>query len=416
MTKKDIYGIGETPPLGVIPERMFASVIRRERFGAPMDAFQMEEVPVPELGHRQVMVYVMAAGINFNNVWAALGKPVDVISARQKRGESEDFHIGGSEASGIVWAVGPGVTDVAVGQHVVISGCRWDEHARDIRMGRDPMASESQSVYGYEDNFGSFAQFTCVEDYQIHRKPENLSWEAAAAYLLTGATAWRQLTHWTPHTVRPGDPVLVWGGAGGLGCMAIQIASILGGRPVAVVSDDDKANFCRRLGAVGTIDRHDFSHWGRLPDIDDGDALGAWMGGARAFGKAFWEALGERVNPRIVFEHSGEATMPTSLYVCDRDGMVVICGGTSGYNADIDLRLLWMRQKRVQGSHFANTQECAQISELVARGLIDPCLSTVAPFEQVGNLHQLMYENEHPPGNMAVLVNATEPGQRDLAV
>jgi crotonyl-CoA carboxylase/reductase len=198
--------------------------------------------------------------------------------------------------------------------------------------------------------------------------------------------------------------------------MAIQIASILGGRPVAVVSDDDKANFCRRLGAVGTIDRHDFSHWGRLPDIDDGDALGAWMGGARAFGKAFWEALGERVNPRIVFEHSGEATMPTSLYVCDRDGMVVICGGTSGYNADIDLRLLWMRQKRVQGSHFANTQECAQISELVARGLIDPCLSTVAPFEQVGNLHQLMYENEHPPGNMAVLVNATEPGQRDLAV
>jgi crotonyl-CoA carboxylase/reductase len=117
-----------------------------------------------------------------------------------------------------------------------------------------------------------------------------------------------------------------------------------------------------------------------------------------------------------VFEHSGEGTIPTSMYVCDGDGMVVICGGTSGYNGDVDLRFLWMRQKRLQGSHFANTQECAAITELIARGLIDPCLSTSAAFEQVGNLHQLMYENEHPPGNMAVRVNALEAGQRDIAL
>jgi crotonyl-CoA carboxylase/reductase len=414
--KKSIYAVGEHPPLGVVPERMHASVIRRERYGAPVHAFQMEELPVPRIGHRQVLVYVMAAGINYNNVWAALGKPVDVISARQKRGAAEEYHIGGSEASGIVWAVGQGVVDVAVGDRVVISSCRWDEHARDIRLGRDPMASESQSVWGYEENFGSFAQFTCVEDYQVHRKPSNLSWEAAAAYMLTGATAYRQLTHWAPHVVRPGDPVLIWGGAGGLGCMAIQIVSAMGGRPVAVVSDDDKAEYCRRLGAVGTINRLDFSHWGRMPDLDDAAAMTEWTAGVRAFGKQFWQVLGERRNPRIVFEHSGESTIPTSMYVCDIDGMVVICGGTSGYMADVDLRFLWMRQKRLQGSHFANTQECAAITELVARGLVDPCLSTTAPFAQVGQLHQMMYDNEHPPGNMAVLVNAIEPGMRDVAL
>jgi len=415
-TKKPIYAIGEHPPLGVVPERMHASVIRRERFGPPVHAFQMETLPVPRIGHRQVLVYVMAAGINYNNVWAALGKPVDVISARQKRGEPEEYHIGGSEASGIVWAVGPGVVDVAVGDRVVLSSCRWDEHARDIRHGRDPMASESQSVWGYEENFGSFAQFTCVEDYQVHRKPANLSWEQAAAYMLTGATAYRQLTHWAPHTVRPGDPVLIWGGAGGLGCMAIQIVAALGGRPVAVVSDEDKADYCRRLGAVGTINRLEFNHWGRMPDLDDAVAMADWTTGVRAFGKKFWQVLGERRNPRIVFEHSGESTIPTSMYVCDTDGMVVICGGTSGYMADVDLRFLWMRQKRLQGSHFANTQQCAAITELVARGLVDPCLSTTAPFEQVGNLHQMMYDNEHPPGNMAVLVNATQPGQKDAAI
>lgn len=411
---KAIYDIGEHPPLGEVPERMHASLIRPERFGPPSSAFQTEETAVPKLGHRQVMVYVMAAGINYNNVWAALGKPVDVIGARQKRGEPEDFHIGGSEASGIVWAVGPGAADVKVGDRVVISSCHWDEHARDIRHGRDPMASESQRVWGYEDNYGSFAQFTVVEDYMCHPKPENLSWEAAAAYMLTGATAYRQLTHFAPHNVQPGDPVLVWGGAGGLGSMAIQIVSAFGGRPVAVVGDASKADFCRRLGAVGVIDRSEFSHWGQLPSIDDGQATAEWSQEVRRFGKTFWEQLGERRNPRIVFEHAGEATIPTSMYVCDTEGMVVICGGTTGYHADVDLRFLWMRQKRLQGSHFANTKECAAITELVARGLVDPCLSLSAPFDQVGNLHQMMYENEHPPGNMAVLVNATETGQTDI--
>ncbi|TFG94613.1 MAG: crotonyl-CoA carboxylase/reductase, partial [Myxococcales bacterium] len=136
---------------------------------------------------------------------------------------------------------------------------------------------------------------------------------------------------------------------------------------------------------------------------------------ARAFSRKFWEVLGERRNPSIVFEHAGEDTIPTSIFVCDNAGMVVICGGTSGYNADLDLRLLWMRQKRLQGSHYANRQQCAAVNRLVAQGRIDPCLSLVFPFAEVGAAHQLMYENRHPPGNMAVLVNAPHPGLREAA-
>ena len=77
-----IYDLGTPPPLGMIPERMHASVIRRERYGEPQVAFQREEVTVPRPGPGEVLVYVMAAGINYNNVWAALGKPLDVIAAR----------------------------------------------------------------------------------------------------------------------------------------------------------------------------------------------------------------------------------------------------------------------------------------------------------------------------------------------
>ena len=105
---KDVYQLGETPPLGQVPKRMLAQLIRPERFGPPTTGFKIEEVDVPtELRPDEVLVWVMAAGINYNNVWASLGEPVDVISMRQKaHGATEDFHIGGSDGAGIVWAVG----------------------------------------------------------------------------------------------------------------------------------------------------------------------------------------------------------------------------------------------------------------------------------------------------------------------
>jgi crotonyl-CoA carboxylase/reductase len=64
---------------GTLPSTMAAWVIREERFGEPTDAFQLEEIEVPEPGAFEVIVRVMAAGVNYNNVWAALGKPVSVM-------------------------------------------------------------------------------------------------------------------------------------------------------------------------------------------------------------------------------------------------------------------------------------------------------------------------------------------------
>ncbi|MFG1796145.1 crotonyl-CoA carboxylase/reductase [Nocardia sp. NPDC049149] len=401
----DHFELDELPPLGELPARMYASVVRPERYGEPEKAFAVELVDVPPVGRGQVLVYMMAAGINYNNVWAALGYPVDVVGMRRKGGEPENFHIGGSEGSGIVWAVGDGVTSVAVGDEVMISSMVWDENTADIRLGVDPTASTSGKAWGYETNYGSFAQFGLVRDFQCHPKPATMSWEDAAAFLLTGPTAYRQLCGWEPHTVNPGDPVLIWGGAGGLGSMAIQIARLRGGIPIAVVSDDDRGKRCVEMGAKGYINRTEFEHWGRLPDATDTAAMAEWMQGARAFGRKFWEVLGERKAPRIVLEHTGQNTIPTSMYLCDAAGMVVICGGTSGYNADVDLRFLWMRQKRLQGSHYANLQQCRQVISMAAAGQLDPCLSWVGDLAGVGTAHQMLYKNTHPFGNMAVRVN-----------
>jgi crotonyl-CoA carboxylase/reductase len=413
VTTRDLYELGETPPLGHVPKRMYAATIRQSRFGEPAQAYEIEAIDTPQPGPRQVLVNVMAAGVNYNGVWTSFAKPIDVIAMRKKRGEKEDYHVGGSEGSGVVWAVGSEVRSLKVGDAVAISPCRWDEHAEDIRMGADPITSSTTSVWGYEDNGGCFAQFSVVEEFMCHKKPPNLTFEQASCIFVSFATAYRQLRGWHPNVVRPGDPVLIWGGAGGLGSAAIQITKLFGGIPIAVVSNEDKARFCKQLGARGTIDRREFDHWGRLPDIGTA-AYDRWLAGARAFGKKFWEVLGEKRSPAIVFEHSGQDTLPTSIFLCDNAGMVVMCGGTSGYNCDVDARLLWMRQKRFQGSHFASVRQCAEVIRLMADGRLDPCLARTFPFTEVGEAHQLMHENRHPAGNMSLLVNAPAPGLREL--
>jgi len=411
---KELYELGEVPDLGVVPPRMLAQVIRPERFGDPRDAFLQEAVPTPEVGPRDVLVYVMAAGVNYNNVWAALGVPIDVIKARQKKGEKENFHIGGSDASGIVWKVGKDVTNVKVGDDVVVHCGMWDPQDPHVVAGKDPMFAPSQIIWGYESNWGSFAQFCKVQDHQCLPKPPHLSWEAAAAYMLVGATAYRMLFGWAPNVVQAGDPVLIWGGAGGLGSMAIQMVRAVGGRAIAVVSGEDKIEYCKKLGAVGVIDRRKFEHWGKLPRWSDEIEYDQWLKGARAFGKAFWEALGEKRSPTVVFEHPGETTLPTSVFVCETGGMVVICAGTTGYNATCDLRYLWMRQKRLQGSHFANDEQSAGCNRMVMEGKVDPCLSRVFPFDGTAECHQLMRENRHPSGNMSILVNTPKPGLKTV--
>ncbi len=389
---------------------MYAYTVRRERFGEPKDSLQIEVVDVPEIGDDEVLVYIMAAGVNYNNVWAALGVPVDVISLRQNAGDEVDFHIGGSDASGIVYKVGRNVDCPRVGDEVVLHCGTWDANCPHAKDGNDPMFSPSFRIWGYDRNWGSFAQFSKVQAHQCLPRPQHLSWEASAAYMLVGATAYRMLHGFPPNTARAGQPVLVWGGAGGLGSLAIQICRSIGAIPVAVVSEESKFDYCLQLGAKGCINRNDFSHWGMLPHWSDKEKYDQWAKGARSFGSAFRDIVGGNSSPAIVIEHPGEMTIPTSLYACAPGGMVVTCAGTSGYNATVDVRYLWTRQKRFQGSHFANDIQAAGINDLVIQGKVDPCLSRTFTFDEIPLAHQLMFENAHPYGNMAVLVGARERG------
>ncbi|MGI8624590.1 MAG: crotonyl-CoA carboxylase/reductase [Solirubrobacteraceae bacterium] len=386
---------------GELPATMAAWVIRAERFGEPTDAFQLEEIEVPRPAAFEVIVRVMAAGVNYNNVWAALGQPVSVM----RYGDHPEFghHIGGSDASGVVWKVGEGVTRWKAGDEVIVH-CNMASY-EDVEVhGLDPLAAPSQKIWGYETTWGSFAQFTKVQAQQLIPKPRSLTWEEAASYGLVYFTAYRMLM--TRCQLQAGARVLIWGAAGGLGVFATQLCALAGARAVGVVPSESKGELVKRLGAVDYINRGEFEGMmrkgGESPDEEK-----ARFKVSRAFSKRVGEILGDQ--PDIVFEHVGKATFPTSVYTVKPFGKVVICAGTTGYNLDFDVRYLWMRQKSILGSHFANAYECNRANMLIEQGLIRPVLWRTMPFDGVGEAHQLMRDNKHL-GKISILVGAQEEG------
>jgi crotonyl-CoA carboxylase/reductase len=386
---------------GELPEKMSAWVIREERQGEPRDAFQLEEIEVPEPGAFEVVVRVMAAGVNYNNVWAALGEPVGVW----RYGDHPEFghHIGGSDASGIVWKVGEGVTRWKPGDEVVIH-CNMASYEDPEVHGLDPMAAPSQMIWGYETTWGSFAQFTKVQAQQLLPKPAHLTWEEAASYGLVYFTAYRMLINMC--NMQAGDKVLVWGAAGGLGVFAVQLCAMTGAECVGVVSNAEKGALVEQLGATGWIDRNEFKGMMRTGK-ETPDEEKARFAESRRFSKAVKEILGDA--PNIVFEHVGAATFPTSVFTVKPFGKVVICAGTTGYNLDFDVRYLWMKQKQIIGSHFANAWECNKANALIESGHIRPVLWKTLGYDGVGEAHQMMRDNKHL-GKIAILVGAEKEG------
>lgn len=395
--------VNVTEDPGTLPKAMAAWVIREDRLGEPIDAMKLEEIEVPEPAAFEVIVKVMAAGVNFNNVWAALGEPVSVFRYHP----DEDHHIGGSDCSGIVWKVGEGVTRWKVGDQVV-THCNQASY-EDVEVhGLDPLAAPSQKIWGYETSWGSFAQFCKVQTQQLIRKPRNLTWEEAASYGLTYFTAYRMLVDRCK--LQAGQRVLIWGAAGGLGVFATQLCAIAGAKSVGVVSSEQKGELVKQLGAAGYLNRGEYDFMRRGGETPEEEK--ARFKESRRFGKDVAELLGGE--PDIVFEHVGKATFPTSVLVVKPFGKVVICGATSGFNVDFDVRYLWMRQKEIIGSHFANAWEATKASELIEQGHVRPVLWKTLGFDRVAEAHQLMRDNKHL-GKIAILVGAESEGQGKTA-
>jgi len=384
---------------GTLPATMDAWVIREERQGEPKDAFALERIEVPEPGPFEVIVRVMAAGVNFNSIWASLGKPVSVFGFGDH--PEHGHHIGGSDGAGIVWKVGAGITRWKPGDEVVLGSILVSYEDVEVH-GLDTLAAPSLLAWGYETTWGSFAQFAKVQAHQLFPRPQNLSWSDAATYGVGYFTAYRMLI--SQCDLQPGQNVLVWGAAGGLGVFAVQLCKLAGANAVGVVSSEEKGELVKELGAVDYINREEFGAMMRTREnLADATADRERFKATRAFAKRVKEILGDA--PDVVFEHVGRATFPTSVFVVKPFGKIVICGATSGFHLDFDARYLWMRQKQIIGSHYANPYECMQANRLMAEGKVKPVVWKTMGFEDVPAAHQLLYENKHQ-GKISILVGA----------
>jgi crotonyl-CoA reductase len=370
-------------------------------------SLRVGHVPVPELAPDEVLVAVMASAVNYNTVWSSIFEPIPTFQFLKHLAKQGGWaarhdlphHVLGSDGAGVVVRIGNGVRHWRVGDRVVISPAVVDEQEPGTHA--DGMLGQEQRAWGFETNFGGLAEYTVVRASQLIPKPAQLTWEEAAVNPLCAGTAYRMLVSGAGARMKQGDVVLVWGAAGGLGGYAVQFVRNGGGIPIGVVSSERSAEAARRLGCEFVIDR---TQIGLGEDLaDDPDQV---LAAGRRLGKVIRGMVGR--DPDIVFEHVGRATFGISLFVVSRGGVVVTCGSSTGFRHEYDNRYLWMKLKRVIGSHGANLREQWDCNRLIESGRVVPTISEVYPLEQVADAVRQVQVNGHI-GKVAVLCLA--PGE-----
>jgi len=129
-----------------------------------------------------------------------------------------------------------------------------------------------------------------------------------------------------------------------------------------------------------------------------------WIAKATKFRRQIWSIVGETRDPDIVVEHPGRDTLPTSLFVCAPGGMVVLCGATTGYMADVDLRFLWLSQKRVQGCHAGTAEDCKKYIAMMRKDDMHPVIAKVFDWDQLVEGHEMLAQNTGTSGKYVVKI------------
>ena len=400
-----------------IPESTRAAHVLRSESGMwegveswdkdPRKSLHVGDLPLPELAPDEVVIAVMASSINFNTVWTSIFEPLPTFGFLDRLGKesiwgkrhAQDFHVVGSDASGVVLQVGSAVRNWKPGDRIT-AHCNYVDD-QDPSAHNDSMLAANQRIWGFETNYGGLADLAIVKANQLMPKPAHLTWEEAAVNALCASTSYRMLVGDHAGRMKQGDNVFIWGATGGIGAYATQLVLNGGGTPIGVVSSPERVKLLNAMGCEAVIDRQaeGYKFWSDEHTQDERE----W----RRLGKKVRELVGE--DPDIVFEHPGRSTMGASVFITKRGGKVVTCAATSGYMIEYDNRHLWMKLKSIISSHFANYQEAWEMNRLISKGAIQPVLSETYTLEQVGEASLKVHHNE-AEGKIGVLCLAPEEG------
>jgi len=324
--------------------------------GGP-EVLRYTDVVEPKINANEVLVRVRACALNHLDLWVRRGLP----------GVSIPFpHIPGSDIAGEVASVGELVTRVKVGQKVLLAPGISCGQCPQCLAGADNRC-RSYTLFGYIVD-GGCAEYVKSPEVNVIPIPGDLSFDEAAAVPLVFLTAWHML--FARANLQPGEDILVLGAGSGIGSAAIQIARMAGARVIATAGSEEKLSKAKALGADEVINHT------KQNIVDE------------------VKKLTDRRGVDVVFEHVGTATWDASMASVATNGRLVTCGATTGYDAKINLRLLFSRHLSILGSYMGSKAELYAVLKLIGQRKLRAVIDRTMPLAQCAKAHELLEKRE----------------------
>ena len=306
----------------------------------------VEIAPPPAPGPGEVTVNIRAVALNHIDVWGWRG----MAFAKRKMPLTI-----GAEASGVVDAIGPGVS-LLPGQLVSIYGAQTCGLCRPCREGRDNLCEHVSGVHGF--HLDGFAQ----EKVNLRARllvpaPPGVDEIGAAVAPVTFGTVEHML--FDNAKLEPGETILVHAGGSGIGSAAIQLAKKIGCTVITTVGSDNKIEKAKALGADHVINYREDRFEGVV------------------------RKLTKKKGVDVVFEHVGADTWAGSMLSLRRGGRLVTCGSTSGVSTSMNLMMLFQQQLKLLGSFGCRMENMADAMQKMARGLVHPVIDTEVGFDDI---------------------------------
>jgi zinc-binding alcohol dehydrogenase/oxidoreductase len=310
----------------------------------------LEDVPDPQPGPGEAVVRLKAAAMNHRDVWIRTGRYAGIKLPI----------ILGSDGAGTVHAVGSGIDSSLVGRPVLINPC--------LHWGDDPTVQRNDfRILGLPDH-GTYAEFVTVPAVNVHPKPEELSWEEAAAVPLAAMTAYRAAV--SRGQIQSGETVVVTGIGGGVAVFVLQIVKNIGCKVLVTSSSDEKIERARTLGADGGVNY-------RTQD---------WVNVLRE--------MTEGRGPDVIVDSAGGEVFEKALDLVRPGGKVITFGATLGPAKDVMVRRIFWKQLTVIGSTMGTPEEFRKAVELYSSGGLRPVIDKVFPLAEVQAAHKRMEAGE----------------------
>lgn len=336
---------------------------------APDDDFarilKIKEVPDPRPKPNEVVFKVNFAGLNYDDIWGMRGRPIQIPMP----------HISGTDAAGEVIAIGENVTSVKVGDRVVSHGNISCRVCKDCTDGRE-YDCRYRKIWGFQTGplWGGFCEYAHLPEVNVVKIPQNVSQEDAAAASMVLVTSWHMLVGRAK--IRPGQTVLIMGGASGIGTFGIQIAKLYGCDVIATASSN-KLEQCLKLGADFVVDH-------RKED---------WSKEVFAITRNLAKAKNTVPGVDVIFEHIGGEHWNKELALLKYGATMVTTGATTGYDVQTDLRHIFFKGINVLGSTQGTRSELVEGLYWMSNGKIQSIIDSVFTFENAAEAHTKMLKS-----------------------